>query len=74
MCFFKKKKKEKFFNAKFPIGTQVRFRYHDELTFGWVYNVKKIADDKLIYDIQIGGQCPSIIENIEEDRLKVYVK
>lgn len=71
MCFFKKKQKkiEITFPHKFEIGNPVRFRYRDELTFGWIYEIKKGPGGKVIYDVQVGGQCPAILKDIPEDIL-----
>ena len=68
MCFFKKKKKVEVV-TKFKIGDPVRFRRRGELTFGWIYNVYPKDDGTAIYDVQVGGQCPAIIEGIKEEEL-----
>lgn len=71
MCFFKKKKKEEI-NSLYKIGEQVKFRYRGELAFGWIYAVKKAEDGRTIYDVQLGGQCPAVLKDIEEDSLSLY--
>lgn len=69
MCFRKKKVVEKI-NSKFALGDQVKFRDRDGfLTTGYVYSIRK-EGDKIIYDVQIGGECPAIKKNIPEENLR----
>ena len=69
MCF-KKKKKEEPINSKFVIGQQVRFKGRDGfLTTGYVYSIRK-ANDKILYDVQVGGECPTIRKDIPEEELR----
>lgn len=65
----KKKKEDIIINSKFKVGDQVRFRYRGDLVFGWIYTIKKGPSGNIIYDVQIGGQCPAIIYDIEEEAL-----
>ena len=68
MClFFKKKKEKEIINSKFKKGDYVHFRYRDELMFGFIYNVRRSSVGKVVYDIQIGGQCPGFLYDINED-------
>lgn len=70
MCiFFRKKKKAEPINSKFSYGELVRFRYRDELSIGYVYKIRKDENGNIIYAIQTGGECPAIIENIEESKI-----
>ena len=69
--FKKKKKAEPITDAKFALGDFVYFRYRDELTFGWIYAIKKDAVGKVIYDVQVGGQCPAVLHDLPEDKLKL---
>lgn len=62
--FFKKKKYPE--TAKYSKGDYVNFRYRDELYFGFIYEAY-LVDGKIVYDIQIGGQCPSVIKNYKEE-------
>lgn len=66
MCFFKKKK---IIDTKFKVGDPVRFRYRDELYFGWIYVIYPRENELTIYDVQVGGQCPMVIKGISEDQL-----
>lgn len=68
MCFLRRKKKPKI-EAKFHLGDSVRFRYKDELYFGWIYEIHAENSACVIYDVQVGGQCPMIIKNIKEEEL-----
>lgn len=64
--FFKKKIKWEE-NAKYKKGDYVNFRYRGELFFGYVFECKKNTDGKIVYTIQIAGQCPALIENYREE-------
>ena len=64
--FFKRKKKISI-ESKYIKGDTVNFKHHGELTFGIICNVKANEEGTVLYDIQIGGECPSIIYNVKED-------
>ena len=68
MCLFKKKKKI-VVDTKFKEGNPVRFRYRDELYFGWIYAIYPNEGGSTTYDVQVGGQCPMILKNIKEEEL-----
>lgn len=70
MCFFKKKKKKELvhIDSKYQMGEMVRFRHKGEIAPGYVYAIHK-REDGLYYDIQIGGECPAIIEGIKEETI-----
>lgn len=72
MGLFKRKKNKDLPNAKFKITQMVRFRYRDELTFGFIYNVKEADDGTILYDVQVAGQCPWFVYNLKEDDLHIY--
>ena len=68
--FFKKlfvKKKKYPENAKYKIGDFVNFRHRDDLCFGYIYDAFVDSEDKILYTIQIGGQCPAFIYNWKEE-------
>ena len=69
MCFFKKKKKVKI-ETKFHEQDPVIFRYKGEICFGWVYRIYPKENEETIYDIQVGGQCPAILNGIKESELR----
>ena len=66
MCFLFKKKKVYPINAKYKLKDYVNFRYRGELYFGFLYDAREL-DGKIIYTIQIAGQCPSLIYNYKEE-------
>ena len=66
MCFFKKKKPKIEINSKFKMGEAISFFYKGDLKFGFVHNIKLSSEGKVIYDIQIGGECPAIINDVRE--------
>lgn len=68
MCFFKKKKKvaKPQIDSKYQIGDMVRFRHKGDICTGYIYEVYQ-KNDGVYYDIQIGGECPAIINSIKEE-------
>ena len=64
MCFKKKKKYP--LNAKYNLKDFVNFRFRDELYFGYIYDAEEV-DGKILYTIQIGGQCPAFIYKYKEE-------
>ena len=66
MCLFKKKKKTVTFNHLYNIGDHVKFRHRGELSPGYIYGYKLDSNNIVVYDVQIGGECPTIINNIKE--------
>ena len=69
MCF-KKRKPKIMVQTKFKVGEQVVFRYRGDLTFGWIYTVHVDDPKSVLYDVQVGGQCPAILYKIKEEELK----
>lgn len=78
MCFKRKKnliKKLSFqkssieTNTTYKMGQFVHFRYRDELYFGYVNWIYTGTNNEILYDIQVGGQCPAIIKGIREDTI-----
>ena len=67
MCFFKKKKKITITGNRFKLGQLVSFKSRDEVNPGIIYQVKLDKDNKIIYDVQIGGECPAIIYDVKEE-------
>jgi hypothetical protein len=66
MCFFKRKKKPEIV-SRYHEGDMVYFRFRGERAFGYVYAIKQDEQGKVLYDIQIGGQCPAILKDIPEE-------
>lgn len=73
MCFFKKKKRHLVYGNKFYKGELVNFRRKNQIEqdFGWIYDIHQDDNGKITYDIQIGGQCPAIVYDVDEDIIKV---
>ena len=70
MCLFKKKKsKVKITNNRYKEGEMVNFRYKGEVSPGLIYAIKLDEDNKVIYDVQIGGECPAIIYDVKEEEI-----
>lgn len=78
MCFKRKKNLIKKYstqksnikaNTAYKIGQFVHFRYRDELYFGYVNWIYPGTNNEILYDIQVGGQCPAIIKGIREDTI-----
>ena len=67
-----KKKVKKVLDSKFKKGDFVRFMDHGEQTYGYIYEIKEAPDGSIIYDIQVGAQCPWIAEGIPEVGVKPY--
>ena len=73
MLFKKKNKYPEI--AKYNKGDFVNFRYRDDLYFGYIFEAHLNKENKVIYTIQIGGQCPSFIyEYKEEDIIGLKTK
>ena len=73
MCFFKRKKQVTIeINSKFNKGDYVNFRHRDELYFGWIWTIyyRYVEGVKEVtYDIQIAGQCPTIVRGVSESKV-----
>ena len=67
MCF--KRKKIEVVEGKFSLGELVSFKNKGEVTHGYIYAIKKNEVDEVVYDIQIGGECPAIIRDIKENEI-----
>ncbi len=68
MCFFKKKVKVQV-NGKYQLGESIRFRYRGEVCPGYIYKVYLDDKQNVVYDVQIGGECPTVIVNIKEEEI-----
>ena len=65
MCFWKKKK-EVHIDSKFQKGDLLMFKYRNDIMNGYVYKIYLSPSGEVMYDIQIGGECPAVINNIPE--------
>lgn len=68
---FKKKNKKSAYpeNARYLLGDFVRFRHRGELHFGFIYEARVDDDGKVIYTLQMGGECPTFIYNYKEENI-----
>lgn len=66
MCWFKKKQKVVITNNKFHIGDMVNFKYRGEVSPGVIYEIHLDENNNVIYDINLGGECPAIITKVKE--------
>ena len=67
MCWFKKKKKVVISNNKYTVGQMVNFKYRGDVSPGMIYRVKLDNEDHVIYDVQVGGECPAVMTNVKEE-------
>jgi len=68
---FKKKKQEELI-SKYKMREQVTFRHRGDMAIGFVSSVYRGEDAGLLYDVQIGGECPTVIHGIKEEELRPY--
>lgn len=70
MCLFRKEKKQvKEFDHKFSVGQFVDFWHRDDVYFGTVSKVSLDPQNRVIYDIDIAGQCPETFKEILEEKV-----
>lgn len=65
MGLFKKKIK---IDSKFNKGDFVSFHKDNDLKVG-IINEVKLVDGNILYDIKVGGECPSLHKDIKEDKI-----
>ena len=69
MCLFRKHKENiPQFDHKFSKGDFVDFWHRDDVYFGTVSKVN-LVNKKVLYDIDVAGQCPTTFEGIEEEKV-----
>ena len=66
MCFFKKKKKVVITNNKYQLKQPVKFKRRDDVDPGVIYNIKQLDNGEIVYDVQIGGECPAVVRDVPE--------
>lgn len=54
--------------AKYKPRDFVRFRHRAELHFGFVHEAR-VEDGKVIYTIQMGGECPTFVYDYKEEQI-----
>ena len=79
MCFtklFKKKEKKpvEIIESKYYFGDHVRFRYKGEICPGVIYGISKDSEGEVVYQIQIGGECPAFVSNVKESQVIPFKK
>ena len=68
--FFKKRRKvEQQINSKFKVNDFVDFYYRDDVYFGKISKVYLAPSGEVLYDIDIAGQCPATLNEIEEKKV-----
>lgn len=71
MCFFKKNKNNsKTIDSKFKKGESILFRNHrGELLNGYIYEVYQDKSGAITYDVQVGGECPVVYRDVQENKI-----
>ena len=70
MCWWKRKeKKQKQFPHSYKVGQRVNFKYRDDVVTGYIEKASLNKEGHVIYDIQIGGECPAIIYGVLEENI-----
>ena len=64
--FFRRKKKYPLI-AKYKENDYVNFRFRGELYFGYIHDAKVNSENKVLYTIQIAGQCPALLYDYKEE-------
>jgi hypothetical protein len=70
MFLFKKKKIiDVEINSKFKLNDYVDFYHRDDVYFGHVSKIYLDDNGQVLYDIDIAGQCPATLSEIEEKKV-----
>ncbi len=69
MLFRRKKKETVQIDSKFKLEDFVDFYYRDDVYFGKISNIYLDASGEVLYDIDIAGQCPATLTEIEEKKV-----
>ena len=72
--FWKRKKEEPVIEAQFKDGDFIYFKRRGERTVGYVCKVYYGEDHEILYDVQVGGQCPYYWYGLKEDEIKLEKK
>ena len=69
MCFWKKKPAIQI-DSKYKEGDFVMFKNNrGEVTNGYIYKIYLSSSGDILYDIQVGGECPAVLKEIPENRV-----
>ena len=69
MFFRKKVAKKPEIHSKFKLNDYVDFFHKDDIYFGHISNIYLDDNNKVIYDIDIAGQCPATLVGINEEKV-----
>lgn len=70
MCFFSKKCPQiPNIPTKFKVKDYVDFWYKDDVYFGTVSSIVLENGNKILYDIDVAGQCPTTFTAIPEEKV-----
>ena len=69
MFFRKKIVKPIEIDSKFKLKDFVDFYYKDDVYFGVISNIYLDDNNEVLYDIDIAGQCPATLTEIEERKV-----
>ena len=70
MCFFRKNRREiPNIPTKFHVGDFVDFWHRDDVYFGTISNINFDNENKVLYDIDIAGQCPTTYCGVPEEKV-----
>lgn len=74
--FHKKKESEPepVTGAKFLPGEDVYFKHRGDRTYGRIYRVYTGENGEILYDVQVGGQCPYFLYGMKEEALNHHQK
>lgn len=65
------KKQKAVVTGKYQEGDLVYYVRRGERTVGYIYNIYADADGTVLYDVQVGGQCPYIWHGLKEDEIHI---
>jgi len=69
MCFRKKEVIISCPEARFPLRSPVQVRVDGGLRVGFVISSKKDENGDIVYQINVGGECPFVLSNIKEKEI-----
>ncbi len=65
--FLKRKKETAVQGAKFQVGDFIYFYRRGERTRGYISKVYYGNDREILYEVQVGGQCPYYWPDLKEE-------
>ena len=67
--FKKKETKKPASDSRFQFGDPVYFKHRGDRTVGRIYDVYAAEDGSVLYEVQVGGQCPYVLHDMKEEEL-----